>query len=81
MFAKVGKMDLDVAEKSYQSYFGPNATVGEDGEPELRGFTALLQEMAEQGQIGSPPPPPQKFIDASYWIEAMKSLKGTTAGQ
>jgi ABC-type nitrate/sulfonate/bicarbonate transport system substrate-binding protein len=81
MFAKVGKMDLDVAEKSYQSYFGPNATVGEDGEPELRGFTALLQEMAEQGQIGSPPPPPQKFIDARYWIEAMKSLKGTTAGQ
>lgn len=79
MFAKVGKMPLSIAEKTYASYFGPHATVGEDGEPELSGFKALIKDMSEQGQIGSPPPPPEKFIDRSYWLAAMKSLKTTTA--
>jgi NitT/TauT family transport system substrate-binding protein len=78
MFAKVGKMDLGIAEKSYESYFGPDATVGKDGEPELTGFTALLKDMSDQGHIASPAPPPRKFIDASYWNEAVKSL-GTPA--
>lgn len=38
------------------------------------GYQALLDDMTNQGQIGPPAPTPEKYLDTSYWEEAIKTL-------
>jgi ABC-type nitrate/sulfonate/bicarbonate transport system substrate-binding protein len=60
----------------YDTYLGPNAPyVARDGELDIPGFEALLKDMADQGHIGPPVPAPAKYLDRSYWEEAMRSLQ------
>jgi hypothetical protein len=59
----------------YDLYYGPNAIApGRDGELDLVGYQVLLADMVERGQLDSPAPPPEKFVDPTYWQEARKSL-------
>jgi ABC-type nitrate/sulfonate/bicarbonate transport system substrate-binding protein len=56
-------------------YGGPNASVVRDAEIDLAGLQEVINAVADQGDIRPPVPQSQKFVDASYWQEAMTSLR------
>ncbi len=54
---------------------GPEALpVAKDGKLDPIGYQTLLDDMTDQGQIGPPAPTPEKYLDTSYWEEAIKTL-------
>jgi hypothetical protein len=70
------KLPERYARSLYDRYYGPEALgVTPDGQLDVEGYRALLKDLADQGQIGSPTAPPEKYIDTSYWAEARASLK------
>jgi ABC-type nitrate/sulfonate/bicarbonate transport system substrate-binding protein len=76
ILAREAKVDDHYARGMYDLYYGPNSiSPGKDGELDLVGYQALLNDMVERGQIDGPAaPPPEKFVDPAYWEEARKSL-------
>jgi ABC-type nitrate/sulfonate/bicarbonate transport system substrate-binding protein len=70
------KIEDRYARVMYDTYLGPNALpVAKDGELDVPGFQALLQDMTDQGQVGPTVPSPTKYLDPSYWEEARRSLQ------
>jgi ABC-type nitrate/sulfonate/bicarbonate transport system substrate-binding protein len=75
LLAREAKIEDRYASTMYDIYLGPNGLpVLKDGQLDLVGFDALLEDMTEQGQIGPPVPSPGKYLDRSYWDEAERSL-------
>lgn len=68
------KLEDRYARTAYEMYFGPTLTIAKDGEVDLMGMQELLNGLVEQGDMSPPTPPPQKYLDLSYWEEARKSL-------
>jgi ABC-type nitrate/sulfonate/bicarbonate transport system substrate-binding protein len=66
------KLPDQFARSTFDLYYGPKATVPPNGKIDLAGYQALLKDMTDQGQIGPPVPPAQKYLDTSYWEEAQK---------
>jgi ABC-type nitrate/sulfonate/bicarbonate transport system substrate-binding protein len=76
ILARETKIDVQTATQWYDIYFGPEALpVAKDGKLDPVGYQALLNDMTDQGQIGPPAPTPEKYLDTSYWEEAIKTLK------
>jgi ABC-type nitrate/sulfonate/bicarbonate transport system substrate-binding protein len=75
ILARETKIDAATAKLWYEVYFGPEALpVAKDGKLDPVGYQALLDDMTNQGQIGPPAPTPEKYLDTSYWEEAIKTL-------
>ncbi|HEX9465417.1 MAG TPA: ABC transporter substrate-binding protein [Alphaproteobacteria bacterium] len=68
------KLEDRYARTAYEMYFGPTLTIAKDGEIDLIGIQELLNGLVEQGDMRAPTPPPQKYVNLSYWEEARKSL-------
>jgi ABC-type nitrate/sulfonate/bicarbonate transport system substrate-binding protein len=66
------KLEDRYAQSAFDIYYGPKATAPYDGKLDVQGYQALLQDMTDQGQIAAPAPPPQTFLDTSYWEEAQR---------
>jgi ABC-type nitrate/sulfonate/bicarbonate transport system substrate-binding protein len=70
------RMNDHFAHAMYDFYFGPNASpVLPDGAIDIAGYNALIEDMAAQGQLPTPPPKADKYIDSSYLAEGIASLK------
>jgi ABC-type nitrate/sulfonate/bicarbonate transport system substrate-binding protein len=75
ILAREAKVDDHYARGMYDLYYGPGSIApGKDGELDLVGYQALLADMVERGQLESPTPAPEKFVDSTYWDEARKTL-------
>jgi ABC-type nitrate/sulfonate/bicarbonate transport system substrate-binding protein len=60
----------------YEQYYGsPTETVAKDGAIDLVGLQALIDAIAEQGDVGPPVPKAAKYVDLTFWEEAVKSVK------
>lgn len=46
-----------------------------DGEMDMGGLQAVMDTMVEQGDLTPPLPKPEKYVNLTYWQEAVKSLK------
>ena len=70
------KIEDRFARIAYELYFeSKTETVAKDGKIDLVGLQNLIDAIAEQGDIGPPVPKAAKYIDNTYWDEALKSLK------
>jgi hypothetical protein len=57
-------------------YYSATAVgVETDGKPDLVGYQVMLNDLVDRGQIDPPAPPPEKFVDLTYWEQAEKSLR------
>jgi ABC-type nitrate/sulfonate/bicarbonate transport system substrate-binding protein len=69
------KLSKDFAEKSYAIITNPVDGFAKDGGFDLQGLKNVLKLRAEiEGQWGGTPPPPDKYIDLSYYDKALASL-------
>ena len=76
ILARETKIDDHYARGMYDLYYGPNAIAVEtDGKPDFVGYKVMIGDMVDRGQIDSPAPPPEKFVDLSYWQEAEKTMR------
>lgn len=67
------KIAPDVASLSYDAAIGGYAR---DARFDVEGFRNTLKLRAEmEGQWGGNPPPPEKFLDLSYYERALAGLK------
>jgi ABC-type nitrate/sulfonate/bicarbonate transport system substrate-binding protein len=65
----------DVAERTYRVATDPVDGVARDAKFDMDGFKNVLKLRAEiEGQWGGTPPPPDKFIDLSYYAKAIAAL-------
>jgi ABC-type nitrate/sulfonate/bicarbonate transport system substrate-binding protein len=75
MMAERLKLAPDVAAESYAVVTDPQSGFAKDAKLDLEGFRNVLKLRAElEGQWGGNPPPPEKYIDASYYDRALKGL-------
>lgn len=75
ILAREARADDHYARGMYDLYYGRNSiAVGKDGELDLIGYQALLNDMIERGQIDLKASAPEKYIDATYWEEARKTI-------
>lgn len=72
LMARDLRLDPHYARGAFDVYYGPGTTAPPDGKLDVAGYDVLMQGMAEQGQIGPPLPPPQKFLETKYWQEAQR---------
>jgi ABC-type nitrate/sulfonate/bicarbonate transport system substrate-binding protein len=76
LIASTLKIEDRYARISYDAYFGgPVVTVPKDGGIDLVALQITLDAMAAQGDLPTPTPPPSKYIDLQYWLEARDTLK------
>ncbi len=69
------KVSRDVAEKSYEAAANPVGGFAKDAKLDLDGFKNVLKLRAEiEGQWGGSPPPPDKYLDLSYYERALAGL-------
>ena len=69
------KVPLDIAANSYAVVTDPINGFARDAKFDMQGFKNVLKLRAElEGQWGGNPPPPEKYIDLSYYNEAVASL-------
>jgi hypothetical protein len=69
------KVPLDIAANSYAVVTDPTGGFAKDTKFDMQGFKNVLKLRAElEGQWGGDPPPPEKYIDLSYYDEAVASL-------
>jgi ABC-type nitrate/sulfonate/bicarbonate transport system substrate-binding protein len=68
----------DVAAENYDAVMTKPGGFARDARFDLEGFKNVLKLRAEiEGSWGGHPPAPQKYYDASYYLEALAKLKGT----
>jgi len=69
------KVPLDMAAKSYALLTEPDGGYAKDAKFDLQGFKNVLKLRAEiEGQWGGNPPSPEKYIDLSYYDQAIAGL-------
>ena len=69
------KVPFDVAAKTYAVVADPINGFAKDAKFDMPGFKNVLKLRAElEGQWGGNPPPPEKYLDLSYYDEAVASL-------
>jgi len=69
------KLPADVAAQSYEAAVGPEGGFAKDARFDVEGFRNTLRLRAEmEGQWGGTPPPPEKYLDLSYYDRAMAGL-------
>jgi ABC-type nitrate/sulfonate/bicarbonate transport system substrate-binding protein len=69
------KLSQDFAAKSYAVVTNPVDGFAKDGQFDLQGFENVLKlRAAIEGQWGGTPPPPDKYIDLSYYNKALAAL-------
>jgi ABC-type nitrate/sulfonate/bicarbonate transport system substrate-binding protein len=65
----------EVAAKSYAVAVDPVDGISKDAAFDLEGFKNVLRLRAEiEGQWGGNPPPPEKYVDLSYYRKALAEL-------
>lgn len=70
------KLENRYARPLYEMYFeSKNLILAKDGEVDMAGLQAVIDAMAEQGDLKPPLPRPDKYVDLSYWQEAIKSIR------
>ena len=70
------KLEDRYARRVYEMYFeSKTVTVAKDGAMDVVGLQALINAMAEQGDLTPPIPRAEKYIDLSYWQEALRTLQ------
>ena len=76
LLAKELKLEDRYARPLYELYFeSKNVILARDGEVDMAGLQAVIDAMAEQGDFKPPAPRPDKFVDLSYWREAIKTIR------
>jgi ABC-type nitrate/sulfonate/bicarbonate transport system substrate-binding protein len=69
------KITADVAAKSYAAAVDPVDGIAKDAAFDMEGFKNVLKLRAEiEGQWGGNPPPPDKYVDLSYYQKALAGL-------
>jgi ABC-type nitrate/sulfonate/bicarbonate transport system substrate-binding protein len=69
------KITPDVAAKSYAAAADPADGIAKDATFDMDGFKNVLKLRAEiEGQWGGNPPPPEKYVDLSYYRKAIAGL-------
>ncbi len=69
------KLPLEVAAKSYEAAADPVGGFAKDARFDIEGFKNTLKLRAEiEGQLGGTPPPPDKYLDLSYYERALGGL-------
>jgi ABC-type nitrate/sulfonate/bicarbonate transport system substrate-binding protein len=69
------KLAPEVAAQSYTIATDPTDGIARDANFDLDGFKNVLKLRAEiEGQWGGTPPPPDKYIDLSYYAKAIAGL-------
>jgi ABC-type nitrate/sulfonate/bicarbonate transport system substrate-binding protein len=74
ILAREMKLEDRYARKAYEMYFEAK-TWGVDGKLDLAGLQAVVDAIAEQGDLAPPIPKADKYVDLSYWQEALKTLR------
>jgi ABC-type nitrate/sulfonate/bicarbonate transport system substrate-binding protein len=75
LLADKANVPLDMAAKSYAMLSEPDGGYARDAKFDMQGFQNVLKLCAElEGQWGGNPPPPEKYIDPSYYEKAIASL-------
>jgi hypothetical protein len=69
------KIDQNLAERTYQLLIDPAFGFFPDAQFNLEGFRNMLALRAEIENKGGTAPPPDKYIDLSYYQRALASLK------
>lgn len=75
MLAKRFKLPQEMAERTYQLLADPAFGFYPDARFNLEGFKNMLALRAEIENKGGSAPPPEKYIDLSYYQRALASLK------
>ena len=76
LLARSFKLPPAVAEGSYQALVTPDSGMAPDARFNLAGFRNVLAIRAEmEGMWGGTPPPPDKYIDLSYYERATKMAR------
>jgi ABC-type nitrate/sulfonate/bicarbonate transport system substrate-binding protein len=69
------KVTAEVAEKSYAAAVDPVDGIVKDAKFDMEGFRNVLKLRAEiEGQWGGNPPPPDRYVDLSYYDRAVAGL-------
>ena len=69
------KLTPEVAAQSYAVATDPADSIAKDAKFDMEGFRNVLKLRAEiEGQWGGNPPPPEKYIDLSYYDQALAGL-------
>jgi NitT/TauT family transport system substrate-binding protein len=69
------KQAPEIAAQVYAAVTDPAQGFAKDAKLDMAGLSNVLQLRAElEGQWGGHPPPPDKYVDLSYYSEAMASL-------
>jgi ABC-type nitrate/sulfonate/bicarbonate transport system substrate-binding protein len=75
LLADKTRSPLGTAARSYAAVTDPNTGMAKDAKFDMPGFQNVLKLRAEmEGQWGGNPPPPEKYIDMSYYDKAIASL-------
>ena len=75
LLADKAKVPLDMAAKSYAMLSEPDGSYAKDAKFDLPGFQNVLKLRAEiEGQWGGNPPSPEKYVDLSYYDQAIAGL-------
>lgn len=69
------KLKPDVAAQAYATVTHPTEGLAKDAKFDMEGFRNVLKLRAEiEGQWGGNPPPPEKYVDLSYYNKALVGL-------
>jgi ABC-type nitrate/sulfonate/bicarbonate transport system substrate-binding protein len=69
------RLTPDIAARSYDIVTHPTTGMAKDAKFDMAGFQNVLKLRAEiEGQWGGNPPPPDKYIDLSYYDKALAGL-------
>ncbi len=69
------KLPPDIATECYDIVASPAGGLARDASLDLAGFANVLKLRAEiEGQWGGTPPPPEKYLDLSYYRRALAGL-------
>ena len=75
LLADKTKVPIEIAAKTYAAVTDPTQGFAKDAKFDMQGFKNVLKLRAElEGQWGGNPPSPDKYIDLSYYDEAVASL-------
>lgn len=70
------KLEDRYARPLYEMYFeSKNIILAKDGAIDMAGLQAVIDAMAEQGDLKPPLPKPDRYMDLSYWHEALKTMR------
>jgi ABC-type nitrate/sulfonate/bicarbonate transport system substrate-binding protein len=74
ILAREMKLEDRYARQAYEMYFDAK-TWRVDGVVDLVGLQAVIDAIAEHGDLTPPIPRAEKYVDMSYWQEAMRTLR------